>query len=135
VRKEHNSHSFSLIFHSLIFVVDNDETCMYNFYVLSNGTERKEFLEEGKKLGAATGRGTKFNVALGQTKAEDIEWLVIGCEFDGEGHKAAYVKFSEEDADEDNDTEQNITDGSSHLQSGLLTNLALTLSMSYFLMK
>ena len=106
---------------------------MYNFYVLSNGTERKSFLEEGKKLGAATGRGTKFNVALGQTKAEDIEWLVIGCEFDGEGHKAAYVKFSEEDADEDN--EQNITDGSSHLQSGLLTNLALTLSMSYFLMK
>ena len=56
---------------------------------------------------------------------------MIGCEYEGTAHKVAFVKFDKED----NVTEKNITDGSSHLESGLLTNLALTLSMSYFLMK
>ena len=91
------------------------------------------FLEEGEKLTTATGRQPNFFVTLGQTKAEDIEWLVIGCEYEGTAHKVAFVKF--DNVTEQNVTEQNITDGSSHLQSGLLTNLALTLSMSYFLMK
>ena len=89
------------------------------------------FLEEGEKLTTATGREPNFDVTLGQTKYEDIEWLVIGCEYEGTAHKVAFVKFDKEE----NVTEKNITDGSSHLQSGLLTNLALTLSMSYFLMK
>ena len=89
------------------------------------------FLEEGEKLTTASGRDPNFEVTLDQTKYEDIEWLVIGCEYEGTAHKVAFVKFDKED----NVTEKNITDGSSHLQSGLLTNLALTLSMSYFLMK
>ena len=94
------------------------------------------FLEEGEKLTTATGRQPNFFVTLGQTKAEDIEWLVIGCEYEGTAHKVAFVKFDKEDnVTEKNDTEKNITDGSSHLQSGLLTNFVLTLSMSYFLMK
>ena len=100
--------------------------------MLSNGTKRDSFLKKGEKLTTASGRDPNFDVTLGQTKAEDIEWLVIGCEYEGTTHKVAFVKF--ENA-EDNVTEQNITDGSSHLQSGLFTNLALTLSMSYFLMK
>ena len=90
------------------------------------------FLENGEKLTTASGRDPNFEVTLDQTKYEDIEWLVIGCEYEGTAHKVAFVKFNKE---EKNDTEKNITDGSSHLQSGLLTNLALTLSMLYFLMK
>ena len=89
------------------------------------------FLENGEKLTTASGRDPNFEVTLDQTKYEDIEWLVIGCEYEGTAHKVAFVKFDKED----NVTEKNITDGSSHLQSGLLTNLALTLSMLYFLMK
>ena len=89
------------------------------------------FLENGEKLTTASGRDPNFEVTLDQTKYEDIEWLVIGCEYEGTAHKVAFVKFDKEE----NVTEKNITDGSSHLQSGLLTNLALTLSMSYFLMK
>ena len=89
------------------------------------------FLENGEKLTTASGRDPNFEVTLDQTKYEDIEWLVIGCEYEDTAHKVAFVKFDKED----NVTEKNITDGSSHLQSGLLTNLALTLSMLYFLMK
>ena len=89
------------------------------------------FLENGEKLTTASGRDPNFEVTLDQTKYEDIEWLVIGCDYEGTAHKVAFVKFDKEE----NVTEKNITDGSSHLQSGLLTNLALTLSMSYFLMK
>ena len=89
------------------------------------------FLENGEKLTTASGRDPNFEVTLDQTKYEDIEWLVIGCDYEGTAHKVAFVKFDKEE----NVTEKNITDGSSHLQSGLLTNLALTLSMLYFLMK
>ena len=88
------------------------------------------FLENGEKLTTASGRDPNFEVTLDQTKYEDIEWLVIGCEYEDTAHKVAFVKFDKED----NVTEKNITDGSSHLQSGLLT-MVLTLSMSYFLMK
>ena len=78
------------------------------------------FLENGEKLTTASGRDPNFEVTLDQTKYEDIEWLVIGCEYEGTAHKVAFVKF--EDA-VDNVTEPNITDGSSHLQSGLLTTV------------
>ena len=95
----------------------------------------------GEKLASAQRNKTEFNVELNQIKACDLDWLVIGCDHNGDSaDKIAKVEFPETSSitcgsSETNVTKSNITDGSSHLQSGLLTNLALTLSMSYFLMK
>ena len=93
------------------------------------------FSENGEKLATAQREETEFNVKLNQIKACDLAWLVIGCDHNGSADKLSYVKFNESSSITCGSSEPNVTDGSSHLQSGLLTNLVLTLTMSYFLMK
>ena len=80
---------------------------------------------DGEKLATAQSEQTEFYVKLNQTKASDLDWLVIGCNFTGSYDKYAYANFNESNI---------IVCGSSSLQNGLLT-MVLTLSVSYFLMK
>ena len=94
---------------------------------------------DAERLGTAQRNVQEFNLELNEYKACDLDWLVIGCNFTGSYDKYAYANFTESNSITCGSSEPNamtiITDGSSHLQSGLLTNLVLTLSMSYFLMK
>ena len=126
---EHNCHLIFLIFYSLTFIVDDNEACKYHFYVgsRSNGTSVNSFLD-GEKLATAQRNDTEFNLELKQTKACDLDWLVIGCDFNDMADKVAKVEFPE------SSSITCVGCGSSSLQNGLLT-MVLTLSMSYFLMK
>ena len=116
------------IFNYLFLFLDEDN-CQYHFYVGSNGTSITSFLQS-EKLTSAQSTETEFDLHLNQTKAEDIDWLLIGCDYNGEPHRLAYVKFPENLINDEAITDGN---GSSSLR-GLLTNLALAL-MLCFLMK
>ena len=82
-----------------------------------------------EKLRTAQSNETEFDLHLNQTKAEDIDWLLIGCDYDGGDERHAYKLADVEFPDDLN----NHGSGSSSLH-GLLTNLALAL-MLCFLMK
>ena len=140
-----NEHNYQpiciyLIFHSRIISVEDSPDCEYHFYVGSNGTSHNSFLNAGaERLVTAQREETEFNVKLNQIKACDLAWLVIGCDHNGSADKLSYVKFNESSSitcgsSEPNVTKCNITDGSSHLQSGLLT-MVLTLSIFSYEMK
>ena len=82
-----------------------------------------------EKLRTAQSNETEFDLHLNQTKAEDIDWLLIGCDYDGGDERHAYKLADVEFPDDLN----NHGSGSSSLH-GLLANLALAL-MLCFLMK
>ena len=125
----------SSIIYSFISFLDEDN-CQYHFYVGSNGTSMTSFLQT-EKLTSAQSTETEFDLHLNQTKAEDIDWLLIGCDYDGgderHAYKLAYVEFPDNLNLFNGEAIKDDGSGSSSLH-GLLTNLALAL-MLCFLMK
>ena len=116
-----------------LFLFLDDDNCQYHFYVGSNGTNMDSFLQS-EELRTAQSNETEFNLHLNQTKAEDIDWLLIGCDYPTHPYQLADVEFPDDLNNLING--EAITDdgnGSSSLH-GLLTNLALALMLS-FLMK
>ena len=85
----------------ILFFFSDEESCKYNFYVGRKGTDHNEFIKEGEELESAQKEGeTKFLITLekndvNEIKANEIDWLVIGCNYEGTPYRIAYLEFPE----------------------------------------
>jgi len=79
------------------------DSCRFFFYIGSKekGTVHDDFLD-GEQLISAQQDQTEFIIELEQNnineiEATDVAWLVVGCNYEGNADKIAYLKFPEND--------------------------------------